>query len=228
MKTNCDNKLSRNMELARRMRAGDSRARWEMIEMNIPLVPVFAVRFLKNRKYLQSADFDSLIGEGYLGLIEAVDHFDPDRGVSFSAYARYKIYAYFFIEMAKQSSTIDIPLYLTWTHKKKPVNAEFLEAADQARKPFYQVYEEVLPDQKDFFEEVEFDEIRSIMEWCIRRLSDIEKRVVEIKFFSGCDVNNQEIADEVGITSLKVKRILEKARLIFRNNTSLRKWAAMC
>ncbi len=43
------------------------------------------------KKYQGLAEMDDLLQEGYIGLSEAVDHFDADRGVSFIHYAAFWI-----------------------------------------------------------------------------------------------------------------------------------------
>jgi len=54
----------------------------ELIEMHLPLVRYLARRF-RNR----GEPYDDLLQVGTIGLMKAVDHFEPDRGVAFSTYA---------------------------------------------------------------------------------------------------------------------------------------------
>lgn len=54
----------------------------------LPLVKRIARRI---RRLVPSSDFDDLIGDGSIGLIRAVDNFDPKRGPSLVAYARHLI-----------------------------------------------------------------------------------------------------------------------------------------
>lgn len=68
------------LALARRVRAGDADARNEMIERNIPMVLALVRRS-------REGQIDDLIQGGMVGLIRAVDLFDPDRGWKFSTYA---------------------------------------------------------------------------------------------------------------------------------------------
>lgn len=70
--------------LARRMRAGDTRARNALIEANLGLVVMFARRHV--RPGLPLLD---LIAEGNLGLFASADRFDPEMGFRFATYAKW-------------------------------------------------------------------------------------------------------------------------------------------
>lgn len=72
--------------LARQVRRGNSRSREELILRNLRLVYAIA------RRYAGSGlEMEDLIQEGTIGLIRAVDKFDPERGVAFSTYATWWI-----------------------------------------------------------------------------------------------------------------------------------------
>lgn len=68
--------------LARRARAGDARAQEELISRLLPLVQSTARRF--RTEGLDQAD---LLQEGIVGLLRALQRYDPERGVPFGAYA---------------------------------------------------------------------------------------------------------------------------------------------
>lgn len=72
----------RELELARAVRAGDQEARHLMIVHNLRLVMAMARRY-RNR----GVCLLDLVEEGNLGLIRAVDKFDPEHGCRFSTYA---------------------------------------------------------------------------------------------------------------------------------------------
>ncbi|HIE55145.1 MAG TPA: sigma-70 family RNA polymerase sigma factor, partial [Chromatiaceae bacterium] len=74
------------ISLALRIREGDEAARVRMIESNLRLVVKIARRYLNRGLSLLD-----LIEEGNLGLIRAVEKFDPDRGFRFSTYATWWI-----------------------------------------------------------------------------------------------------------------------------------------
>jgi RNA polymerase primary sigma factor len=83
--------LSRDAEreLAIRARAGDPAARDELVRRHLPLV----VTFVRNQPR-GGLPLDELVQEGNLGLLRAMDKFDPDAGTRFSTYAVWWIRAY--------------------------------------------------------------------------------------------------------------------------------------
>src|SRR5215213_2303678 len=70
------------ISLSKRARAGDQRARNELVKRNLRLVVSVAKRYRG-----MGLPFEDLIQEANLGLLRAVEKFDPDRGHRFSTYA---------------------------------------------------------------------------------------------------------------------------------------------
>jgi RNA polymerase sigma factor (sigma-70 family) len=68
--------------LVRAAKSGDPAARERLIERFMPLVVSQARLF-----HVEGLDFADAIQEGYVGLLRALERFDPDRGVPFAAYA---------------------------------------------------------------------------------------------------------------------------------------------
>ena len=98
--------LTRDQEiqLARRIRRGDKKARQQMIEANLRLV----VKIACDYENLGSPLLD-LISEGNIGLMKAVEKYDPSRGVKFSTYAAWWIKQGIKRALANQSRTIRLP-----------------------------------------------------------------------------------------------------------------------
>jgi RNA polymerase sigma factor (sigma-70 family) len=77
---------TRAPDLVRRAQAGDGRAREQLIQELLPLVSSLARRFRT-----EGLDQTDLIQEGVVGLLRALERYDPDRGVPFAAYATWWI-----------------------------------------------------------------------------------------------------------------------------------------
>ena len=73
---------SEELELARKARAGDTRAFNKLITHNLKIVVTIA-----NKNSNRGILVTDLIQQGNLGLIEAAKRFDPDNGVRFTSYA---------------------------------------------------------------------------------------------------------------------------------------------
>jgi len=106
------------VELGRRVQKGDPEARKLMIESNLRLVVKIARRY--TNRGLPLLD---LIEEGNLGLIHAVEKFDPERGFRFSTYATWWIRQTIERGLMNQTRTIRLPI-----HVIKEINV-FLRAA---------------------------------------------------------------------------------------------------
>ena len=74
-------KEKEKIELLKRIRAGDQAARDEMINGNLRLVLSVVQKFTNRGENL-----DDLFQVGCIGLIKAIDNFDPNQNVRFSTY----------------------------------------------------------------------------------------------------------------------------------------------
>ena len=95
------------LALAYRVRAGDAAARKRVIVANLRLVVHLAREF--RERGLPMLD---LIEEGNLGLIHAVDRFEPERGLRFSTYAAIWIRQAMLRGIAEQSRSVRIPVQM--------------------------------------------------------------------------------------------------------------------
>jgi RNA polymerase primary sigma factor len=92
------------IELGRSIQNGDAAARERMIQANLRLVVTIAHNYVDLGLPLLD-----LISEGNIGLMTAVERFDPDRGSKFSTYASWWIKRAIKCALANQSKTIRLP-----------------------------------------------------------------------------------------------------------------------
>jgi RNA polymerase nonessential primary-like sigma factor len=93
--------------LALRVREGDFEARQKMIEHNLRLVVNIAKHYLNRGLSLLD-----LIEEGNLGLMHALEKFEPERGFRFSTYATWWIRQNIERAIMNQSRTIRLPVHV--------------------------------------------------------------------------------------------------------------------
>ena len=93
--------------LTRRVREGDFDARQSMIEHNLRLVVKIAKHYLH-----RGLTFMDLVEEGNLGLIHALEKFDPERGFRFSTYATWWIRQNIERAIMNQSRTVRLPVHV--------------------------------------------------------------------------------------------------------------------
>jgi RNA polymerase primary sigma factor len=97
---------SEEIDLSKRAKAGDKGARQRLIEKNLRLVVSVAKKYRG-----MGLPFEDLIQEGNIGLMKAVEKFDPDRGWRFSTYATWWVRQAVQRAVADKGRTIRVPVH---------------------------------------------------------------------------------------------------------------------
>ena len=95
------------LDLARKVLKGELSAKQELIRHNLRLVVSIAKKYLN-----RGMSFLDLIQEGNLGLIKAIEKFDPERGYKLSTYATWWIRQAITRALSDKSRTIRIPVHM--------------------------------------------------------------------------------------------------------------------
>ena len=101
-------------ELAVKAKQGDLKAKKELVQSNLRLVLTIARKAI----HVSKLPMVDLIQEGNLGLMVAVEKFNPDLGYRFSTYATWWIKQAMFKAISEQSYCMKIPVYIQETLSK--------------------------------------------------------------------------------------------------------------
>lgn len=128
-------------EIARRIKKGDEEAKRKLIESNLRLVISIAKRFFGSR-----LTFNDLIQEGNVGLIKAIEKFDPDKEFKFSTYATWWIKQSITKAIADMTRHVRIPVHL-------------IDEINSYNKAYAALFEKLgrVPTSKEIGNELKFD-----------------------------------------------------------------------
>jgi len=110
---------------------GDEGARRRLVAAHLPLVRGVAARYES-----LGLPFDDLVQEGCVGLLEAIDRWDPARGVPFEAFARFRVRAAIRDALTTRARLIRLPKHVVESQRRgdvvdlpRAVSAPDVEAA---------------------------------------------------------------------------------------------------
>ena len=208
--------------------ARDPEARRKLIEGHLPLVRALAPRFAGRGESL-----DDLVQVGAVGLIKAVDRFDPGRGVPLAAYAIPTIQGEIRRHLRDAAQPLRIPrgrqeLGADVLARREALTAErgrpptLLELAEASGRPVEDVRDALTPVRSLPLEAVaataadgaaerrlELGEQRALIETALARLGRRERRIVRLRYFGG--LSQRRIAAEVGLSQVHVSRLLRES-----------------
>jgi RNA polymerase sigma-B factor len=167
----------------------DFDARRRLIEGQLPLVRALASRFVRDGEQLED-----LVQVGSVGLIKAVDRYDPRRGSSLTAYAVPTIVG----EIRRHLRDGTQPLRVPRAQRGlSPVRAVPLEAAED-------LVSDAAAERR-----FELGEERLLLESGLRTLARRERRIVQLRYFGG--LSQRRIAAELGLSQVHVSRLLRES-----------------
>jgi RNA polymerase sigma-B factor len=210
---------------------GDLEARERLIELHLPLVRALARRYAHRGERLED-----LVQVGAIGLIEAIDRFDPERGSDFASFAVPTITGEIRNHLRDRSALVRIPRRfgqlnvrlqaeshdLAARLRRAPTLPELARQAgireDEAREAIATELVRTpvpLPPAGESAESdpaVRVDDAfasaddRLLLAAGFRSLDARQRRILHLRFFAG--LSQAEIAREVGLSQIQVSRVI--------------------
>lgn len=187
----------------------------------------------------QGMDFLDLISEGNIGLIKAVDRFDPSSGLKFISYAVWWVKQSIMASLNDHSRTIRIPSNIIQDIQKKkksviPPEMEIYIDEEICTLPHCVGLDNVINEEGDQLIDVIKDpnennpenilntseEIKKKLTNMLRVLDDREKIIIE-KYFglNGVESNLDDLGEELGCTKERVRQLKDKSLKKLRNES---------
>ena len=185
-------------------RAGDSDARNTLIERNLRLVAHIVKKYSSGEK-----ENEDLISIGTIGLIKAIDTFDPDKGIKLATYA---------------ARCIENELLMWYRSQRKQSKEVYLNDSIGADREGNEIslMDVIETEDEDVAERMEREEnIRRLRQLMKNTLTDREKQIICLRYglnARGKEVTQREIASLYGISRSYVSRIEKKALQKLRNS----------
>jgi RNA polymerase primary sigma factor len=185
------------IDLGRRVRAGDKKAREKLIEKNLRLVVSVAKKYRG-----MGLPFGDLIQEGNIGLMKAAEKYDPERGWRFATYATWWIRQAVQRAVADKGRTIRVPVHMG-------------EKMRKMARVYNELSTELSRDPTD-------EEVAERIGWDVDRVKDVKSAIPDATSLNrplSSDEDSSELGDfiederESGVASA-VLRELETRRLL--------------
>ena len=187
-------------QLIDRLKQGDRSVKNQLIERNLRLVVYIARRFENT-----GINIEDLISIGTIGLIKAVDTYDPAKSIKLATYSSKCIENEILMHLRKTASrrseiSIDEPLNTDWDGNELLLSDVLGTDSDLVMRP------------------IEADVDRQLLHQALATLSDRERYIITMRFGLGerRERTQKEVADELGISQSYIsrleKRIIERLK----------------
>jgi RNA polymerase sigma factor (sigma-70 family) len=191
--------------LARRARKGDERARETLATSNLAFVVSVAKKFSH-----RGARLDDLVQEGNVGLMKAIEHFDPKKNVRFATYAVWWIRAYITRYLkdnrsqvrggeSERGSMVDFSLDVTIDEDGETTFLERLEEPSAGP-------------QDSFIGKEQDDEVQAALAKVKKRIGDLGWDIVQERLTQDKPRTLEELGQRWGVSRERVRQVELKTK----------------
>lgn len=202
----------REYELANGSRAGDKSSRRLLINHNIAFVLSMCRRYAG-----KGVRLDDLVQEGMIGLLKAVEHFDPAKGNRFSTYASWWIRAYVQKFLRDMRATVK-PVITSPGVAKFALPRDFsldTPVGDDDETTHLERLEDTGPGAEDeFFRQEHSEDVRHALEKVRKRIGGLGWDIIEQRLEEDSPRTLEEIGKDWGLSRERVRQV-EKATKAF-------------
>ncbi len=198
-------------DLVNKIRAGDDSVRTILIERNLRLV-VYIARKFENSGIL----VEDLISVGTIGLIKAVNTFDPEKKIKLATYA-------------SRCIENEILMYLRRNNKVK-AEISFYEPLNTDWDGNKLLLSDILGTENDMVYNLIEDEVdKQLLFIAMRKLSDREKEIIKLRFgLTGKGEKTQkQVADLLGISQSYISRLEKRIIKRLKKEISKMVWLSL-
>src|SRR5215471_12451049 len=192
-------------ELARRARKGDASARDTLALSNLPFVVAVAKKFAH-----RGARLDDLVQEGNVGLMKAIEHFDPKKNVRFATYAVWWIRAYITRYLkdnrsqvrggeAERQSMVDFSLDAAIDDESESTYIERLEDPDAGP-------------QEQFISQEKDTEVQEALARVRKRIGDLGWAILQERLTQDKPRTLEELGQRWGVSRERVRQVELKTK----------------
>jgi RNA polymerase primary sigma factor len=193
-------------ELSRRARKGDEEARRTLAVSNLAFVVAIAKKFAN-----RGARLDDLIQEGNIGLMKAIEHFDPKKNVRFATYAVWWIRAYITRYLKDNRSQV------RGGESERQSMVDFsLDAAidDDADTTYLERLEDNGPSPQDHFISQEKDtEVQEALARVRKRIGDLGWAILQERLTQDKPRTLEELGQRWGVSRERVRQVELKTKM---------------
>jgi RNA polymerase primary sigma factor len=192
-------------DLARKAKKGDERARQQLANSNLAFVVAVAKKFAN-----RGARLDDLIQEGNVGLMKAIEHFDPKKNVRFATYAVWWIRAYITRYLKDNRSQV------RGGESERPVMTDFsLDASldEEEETTFLDRLEDGGPSPQDQYLSREQDtEVQQALARVKKRIGDLGWDILTQRLTQDKPATLEELGKNWGVSRERVRQVELKTK----------------